>query len=465
MYRMSYRNRIASYYIVSTALFIFLVFSIIFLIVKVGVYRDLEHDIDAELADLSTEINITDEGFSVIDEELKEKEHNTLSINPIFIQFTNADGQLLDKSPNLRQSALQFGVKSVKKEFTNNFLDGAAVRQAQAPVYHQKKIVGYMLVAVPLIDANRVLDSLSRTLFIAYPLILLALFFIARIIAGRSIRPVASIIGTANIISRDNLNMRIELPVNRDELYILSKTINDLLNRIENAIEREKQFTSDASHELRTPLAVIKGTLEVLVRKQRDGKEYEEKINYCIQEVDRINTLVDQLLLLARFESQKQAINVKSTYLNAVLLDAISRQSATIQAKGIQISSNLKKEYYANTDEYLLSIIIENLIANAVKYSHPQGTIEIGIESHQESLQIFIADNGIGISAADMIKVFGPFYRSKPNEHPEIKGTGLGLSIVKRLCTLLDIQIDISSKENEGTTVKLTLPEISGIKS
>ena len=452
---MSYRNRIASYYIVSTALFIFLVFSIIFLTVKLGVYRDLERDIDAELADLSGEITITPEGFSVIEEEWKEKEHNTLNINPIFIQFADAEGRLLDKSPNLKQSSLNFIGKSAEKEFTNNFLDSISVRQVQVPVHYQKKIVGYMLVAVPLTDANRVLVSLSRTLFIAYPLILMALFFIARIIAGRSIGPVTSIINTANIISRDNLNMRIELPSNRDELYILSKTINDLLDRIENAIEREKQFTSDASHELRTPLAVIKGTLEVLVRKPRDSKEYEQKITYCIQEVDRINTLVDQLLLLARFESQKQAVKLKNTYLNGVMLDAISRQSSAIQSKGIQINCNLTTEYYAHTDEYLLSIVIENLVANAVKYSHPQGMIEIGIESHQESLQILIADNGIGISAADMVKVFGPFYRSKPNEHPEIKGTGLGLSIVKRICSLLDIEIEIVSNENEGTTVKL----------
>jgi len=153
-------------------------------------------------------------------------------------------------------------------------------------------------------DATMVLHNLLKTMVILYPLILLLLFIIARIIAGKSIKPISAIIKTSNIITKDNLKSRIQLPQNQDELYILSQTINSLLDRIENTIEREKQFTSDASHELRTPLTVIKGTLEVLIRKPRQHEEYIEKINFCISEVNRLNHLVDQLLLLARFENQ-----------------------------------------------------------------------------------------------------------------------------------------------------------------
>ncbi|WP_321538772.1 histidine kinase dimerization/phospho-acceptor domain-containing protein [Flavobacterium piscinae] len=127
----------------------------------------------------------------------------------------------------------------------------------------------------------------------------------ARFFAGRSIKPVQTIIETSNQITKDNLKTRIPLPQNKDELFVLSENINSLLNRIENAVDREKQFTSDASHELRTPLAVIKGTMEVLIRKPRNEAEYKEKIRFCIDEIDRLNTMVDQLLLLARFENQK----------------------------------------------------------------------------------------------------------------------------------------------------------------
>src|SRR5690606_8661362 len=124
-----------------------------------------------------------------------------------------------------------------------------------------------------------------------------------------------------------NLSGRIPLPFNKDELYTLSKTINALLSRIENALEREKQFTSDASHELRTPLAVIKGTLEVLKRKPRSREEYEENIDFCLTELDRINSTVDQLLLLARFESQTQLVNYEPVNLNVLFHEITARYS------------------------------------------------------------------------------------------------------------------------------------------
>jgi signal transduction histidine kinase len=165
-------------------------------------------------------------------------------------------------------------------------------------------------------NASIVLQNLWEILIVAYPLILIILFLIARFIAGRSIKPINAIIETSNIITKDNLKSRIELPRKKDELHVLSKTINNLLDRIETAVEREKQFTSDASHELRTPLTVIKGTLEVLVRKPRSPEEYQEKINFCVAEVNRLNYLADQLLLLARFENQKQILKLDRPYLN-----------------------------------------------------------------------------------------------------------------------------------------------------
>ena len=312
--------------------------------------------------------------------------------------------------------------------------------------------------AMSLEDAKMVLHNLFQILIFSYPLILFLLFIIARLIAGRSIKPISSIIKTSNIITKDNLKSRIPLPQNRDELYILSQTINNLLDRIENTIEREKQFTSDASHELRTPLTVIKGTLEVLIRKPRNQEEYLEKINFCVSEVNRLNHLVDELLLLARFENQNQSLKIEKVCLNATILDAISRYSSQIQEKKIHITTEFIKEYYVNSDAYLLSIIINNLVSNALKYSNKNTTLNIVLTDKKEGIECQIIDSGIGIPEEDLKKIFNQFYRSKSIEHSGIKGTGLGLSIVKRLSTLLHIDIKIISKENTGTTVFLSFP-------
>ncbi|AXG74473.1 sensor histidine kinase [Flavobacterium arcticum] len=456
MYRLSYKNRIAFYYIISTALLIFAVFLVLYSSAKARVYNDLENDISAEVGDLYDEIKTSPAGFILIDEhEWKEKEHNTLDLNPIFIQFVDLQGNFIDKSPNLKQEQLKVILPPTKEKFYNTNINTAAIRQTQVAIYHNTKIVGYILVAMSLEDANNVLKSLFNIMMVAYPLILIVLFGIARFLAGRSISPVKDIIRTSDKISRDNLVARIPLPANKDELYVLSETINNLLDRIENAIEREKQFTSDASHELRTPLSVIKGTLEVLIRKPRERNEYEEKINYCINEVNRINYLVDQLLLLARFENQKKSIQMEQVYLNPIIHEALLRQSGNIQVQNMKIVPIQNQDYYANTDSYLLSIIIDNLISNAVKYSGMGSTLSITVSGNESTTKIQIADNGSGISKEDLKRIYDRFYRAKSENNNDGKGIGLGLSIVKRLCSLLDITITIESEENKGTTVTL----------
>jgi len=453
----SFKNRIAFNYIISTALLILVVFVVIYFIVKASVYSDLENDIQIETEKLLAEIKVENNTFHLIDEnEWKEKEHNTLDVNPIFIQFVKVNGELIDKSPNLKISKLDFKEHSLTKQLYDSELNSTFnIRQLQVPVYQSDKVVGYILVAMSLEDANMVLGNLNQILFIVYPLILLILFGIARIIAGRSIKPVASIIETSNVITRDNLKSRIPLPSNKDELFVLSKTINNLLDRIENAIQREKQFTSDASHELRTPLAVIKGTLEVLIRKPRDQAEYEAKINFCVNEVDRLNFMVDELLLLARLENQKQSLKIESVFLNAIILDSLARYSDKIRIKNIEIVNILQEDVYIQTDVYLFSIILGNIISNALKYSQENGKVEIILKSESNKIYCTIKDNGIGILVEDLDKVFNPFYRSRASEFPDLKGTGLGLSIVSRLCDLL--QIDFLIENNQGSGVSATL--------
>lgn len=460
MQQLSFKNRIASNYIVTTALLIFVVFFIIYSIVKYSVYSHVNNDITSEVEKHLREIEIVGNTFHLIhEEEWKEQEHNTLDVNPVFIQFVDQNLNVIEKSPNLKKSSLIFNKKNAENKLFDTKLADNAIRQIQVPIYQKTKVIGFIIIAMSLEDATMVLNNLFEVLLIAYPLILIVLFIIARFIAGRSIKPISAIITTSNIITKDNLTSRIQLPQNRDELFVLSQTINNLLDRIETAIEREKQFTSDASHELRTPLTVIKGTLEVLIRKPRNTNEYEEKINFCVTEVNRLNHLVDQLLLLARFENQKQTLKTEKIYLNAIFLDTIARNSTIIQAKKIIVSTEFSKDYYVETDSYLFSIVINNLISNALKYSNQNGHLSIALKEIDSQVECHIVDTGIGIPTEDLENIFNQFYRSKSNEHPEIKGTGLGLSIVKRLCSLLNIDIAITSQENIGTRVVLSLFE------
>ena len=454
MFSFSFKNRIAFNYIVSGSILIAIVFLFIYNIVKYSVNKHVNDEIQEELLkhldDVSTDSNDT---YLIQVDQWRAREHNSISVNPVFVQFYDNNKEVIDKSPNLKNSNLKLFNDS-NNIFIDTKLNDIPLRQIQTAIINKGEVVGYLVVAMSLEDFEIVL-ILKNILLITFPLILILLFLIARFFAGKSIKPVRTIIDTSSQITKDNLQTRIPLPKNKDELYVLSENINNLLNRIESAIDREKQFTSDASHELRTPLAVIKGTMEVLIRKPRNQQEYEEKIQFCISEVDRLNHMVDQLLLLARFENQKQNVKQETIYLNALILDNLTRFSEKTENKKIKIVADFTEDFYVQSDNYLVSIIFSNLISNAIKYSNDNGKIELKLEKTSTDLIFTIADNGVGISEQDLNKIFNSFYRSDVTNHPDIKGTGLGLSIVKRLCDLLKIKISVESKINEKT--KFTL--------
>jgi len=458
--QLSFKNKIAFNYIVTTALLILLLFSAIYFIVRLTVYNHIDENLAIEVRDHLREIRVEKGVVILMDaEEWEEREHNSVDVNPVFVQFLDLNKNIIEKSPNLKNQKLSFDESKTFFEFFDTKLLNNTIRQVQVPLHLKSKKIGYLMIGMSLSDSSQVLKNLLDTLLIAFPAILLLLFFIARFFAGRSIKPINEIINTSKLITKDNLKTRIPLPKSRDELYTLSKTINNLLNRIEDAIQREKQFTSDASHELRTPLTVIKGTLEVLIRKPRDNKEYEEKITYCINEVDHLNMLVDQLLVMARFENQKLNLNTEYVYLNSIILDVLTLNSEKIKNKKINVKFNAQKDYYIKSDNFLIITIFRNIISNAIKYNNDEGEISILLSDQNEKISCTISDTGIGIAKQDLEVIFNPFFRSNSTDHPEIKGTGLGLSIVKRITELLDIKFKIESVLEKGTTVNLSFNE------
>ncbi len=460
MTSLSFKNRIALNYILTTGLLVLVAFSAIYFIVKLSVYNRIDENLNIEIQDHLKEIKIENKKVILMDaEEWEEREHNSVDVNPVFVQFLDLNKRLIEKSPNLKNEKLVFHENKEHFQLFDTKLSGNKIRQIQVPLHLKSKKIGYLIIAMSLSDSSKVLENLLDTLMIAFPIILLLLFFLARFFAGRSIKPINDIIHTSRIITKDNLKSRIPLPKTRDELFTLSKTINNLLNRIEDAIEREKQFTSDASHELRTPLTVIKGTLEVLIRKPRDSKEYEEKINYCINEVDHLNSLVDQLLLMARFENQKQNISKENIYLNAAVLDVLTLNSEKIKSRELNVILEASEEFYIYSDNYLVVTILRNIISNAIKYSNKNTQIVIALARKENKITCTVSDQGIGIAKEDLESILNPFFRSDSLNHSEIKGTGLGLFIVKRMTDLLQIKFKIESEISKGTKVLLVFDE------
>jgi heavy metal sensor kinase len=460
MTHLSFRNRIAFTYIAVTALLIATLFALIYLVIYQTVYDHLDSDLNAELQEVYSSLVVLDNAIVYANpNEWNEKEHGSIEVNPIFVAIVDTAGNVLRKTPNLRDGALSFSSIKLSKMNFDTILSGAPIRQMQAPIQNPTgRTLAYLIIAIPLQESIIVLHNLRHTLLIGYPIVLMVLFFISRFIAGKSIAPINSVIETAERITKENLDERITLPQNKDEIHTLIQTINNLLDRLKDVVLREKQFTADASHELRTPLAVIKGTLEVLARKPRERIHYEEKIRDVMHEVDRMSHLVDHLLELARYESGTVQPALTDVDLNEIILNCFSRFSSVADEKHIALQLESIGSCVVWADETMTTIIVENILSNAIKYSSIRQRVLVSVLKEKGKVKCSITDHGIGISEDQMAKIFDRFYRADESRASGSKGKGIGLAIVKRLIDIQHCKISVRSDTSSGTTFTIRFP-------
>ena len=454
---------IAQRFLLATAILTAILLLVIYGVVRFTVFYALDQNLTAEANEIANNTAVFDSTIIFANpREWDEDEHDEVEVNPTFVQVVSPAGKNLRRSPNLKGHDLDFHPNHTGNHFYNTSLSGTAVREAQVPITTSKgKIQAYAIVALPLSDSRLVLWNLRLVLLITFPLVLLVLYFITRILANRSIQPVRQLMEDTTHISRFNLSRRVSLPQEKNEIYQLAETVNALLNRLEDAVLREKQFTSDASHELRTPLSVMRGSLEVLIRKPRSRGDYETGVQEAISEVDHMSQLIEQLLLLARYESSKNAQKPVPLHLEHFIRDMAKRA-----LNENDLSTHNTFEYHfpgtfiIDADENMFEIVISNLLSNAIKYSDKEAPIVLSAQNKGEKVILTIKDRGRGMTEDEISRIFERFYRTEPSREARIPGHGLGLAIVKRLCELMDIQLKIESSPGNGTSIHLVLKKV-----
>ncbi|WP_418637915.1 sensor histidine kinase [Winogradskyella sp.] len=438
---------------IATAIIMAVAFTAVYFVVKGVVYQNIDNDLSFEAEKHTEEIKVVGDSIKIKNKkEWEEREHREVQVNPVFIQILDKNGTFMDKSPNLKENELDYNEKANFGGSFNEILNSKPIRQIQLPIEENGKIKGFIVAAMSLEASQMVLHNLRNILLLVYLLLLASLYFISKFIAGRSIIPVKNVTETTNRITRNNLNERVSLPQNKDELFDLSAGINDLLQRIENAMERERQFTSDASHELRTPLATLKGTLEVLIRKPRERAEYEDKIKFSLTEIDRMTATLEQLLLLARLDTSSNTAEDSSMPLATIIDEILSRNKNRISEKKLSISFKNDIENETLVPQYFSNLIFENIVSNAIKYAKDATTIHISIEELGSGIVCKVQDEGIGIKKEDLNNLFNNFFRSDALNHKNISGNGLGLSIAKKSADAINAKIQVESEFGVGTT-------------
>ena len=276
-------------------------------------------------------------------------------------------------------------------------------------------------------------------------------------IINRALHPVKSVVKTAESITAEDLSLRIDSKNRKDEIGALVETFNSMIARLEKSINKIRQFSGDVSHELRTPLTIIRGEIEVLLRKDRPKEEYLKTLNSVLEESFRMEKLIDALLFLSRVEAMDRSKAREIIDLDEVLNAVIKFRSPSASIKNISIDVKIKPVQLKGNRE-LLERMAANILDNAIRYSNPGDHIEVELEKEKNTAKLQIRDTGIGIPEKSIPLIFDRFYVVDPSRSKETGGAGLGLSIVKWIAEYHNAGITVDSKVEGGTNFIITFP-------
>lgn len=319
---------------------------------------------------------------------------------------------------------------------------------------------GFWIRGVESVSSTTLLGrSAIVIMLILIPLILLLTALGGYYITKKAFNPVNNIVKTANDISaQKDISKRIEIAPDskEDELHHLSVTLNKMLDKIENLIKQEKQFTSDASHELRTPISVILAQGEYLLDIAKDEKE-RELAQTIVDKSKQVSKLVSRLLLLARIDQNRQKFNKEKVDIGVIIDVAVDSMKELAAQKDILLFSNVPEGTIVDADESLLLSAITNLISNGIKYGNGSGHVSVSASKVGDKTEIIVADNGVGISEEHIDKIWTRFYRVDDVRNDEYGSSGLGLAMVKSIIELHGGEITVKSTPGHGTEFRIML--------
>jgi len=306
-------------------------------------------------------------------------------------------------------------------------------------------------VAVPLDLPQREQRDLLLFFALGIPTFLLCAGAAGVWMSKRALKPVHDItIKARGITGVEKLKERIPVSEAQDEIHELANTFNELLDRLDTAFASQDRFVANASHQLKTPLTILKGELEFMVKANEQGEDMRIGLASVTAEINRLISLVEDLLLLARLEAGRDTISFSPVRLDEVLLRVVARLQKLAHHKGVQITTHLGSErpdaeldVTIMGDEELLDSMIENLVENAVKYAPENSVVELRMFTRSHFVELDIIDSGPGIPPELRQNIFERFTRIKPSNI--VPGSGLGLSIAAEIARIHKIEVDLKS--------------------
>jgi signal transduction histidine kinase len=279
----------------------------------------------------------------------------------------------------------------------------------------------------------------------------------AWLLASAALRPVERMRRQVAEISEGERDAEIEVPVTRDEIAALARTMNGLLGRLQEALERERGFVADAGHELRSPLAILRAELELASRPGRTRAELASAVGAAAEETNRLARLADSLLLLARSDS-RQTLRLQPTDLQHLLETAVERARAAAHANDIELSLDAPQPLDGDVDPDRIRQAVDNLLDNAIRHSAPGTVVTVHADHESDNLVIEVTDHGSGFPVDFLPHAFERFSRADSARSRSAGGTGLGLAIVQSIARAHGGHAVATNPPEGGASVRIELP-------
>jgi heavy metal sensor kinase len=450
-----------------TLWYIFTIF-VSFLIIGAFIYLRLDHkfikEVDRFLLDEGEELAgvLSKDDHGVDSIKRFENEVAVRKYYPFFFRILNKTGDLVYSSRDFGKilynldGRVLVNAKNGKKT-RENVRSSGRYRIITTPLPIGGKLTYIVQIGTNLKFAKKSLYNFGGNLLIIFPILLVSGSLGGWFLARKALSPIGYMVSTTRNITSTNLSDRLVPRGTGDELDELIRTINEMISGLEGSFKRMAEFTADASHELKTPICAMRGEIEGLLLQQSISEEHQEVFVRLIERFDYLNRMINDLILLSKFDTSQIELNIVPLRLDLLIKDLCDLFRVLAEQKNISLKMEILPEVMVIGDKMRLPQLFGNLIDNAIKYTY-EGYIRVQLDKNGNYIRVKVSDTGIGISKEEQKNIFRRFYRVDKSRSRETGGVGLGLNIAEWIVQAHHGRIEVESELRQGSIFTVYLP-------
>lgn len=377
-----------------------------------------------------------------------------------FVQFLTEGGQTLWMSEHCPEAVATFPPSKLDRQ--ENVVQVGPFRYVRLRIARPDQPAYHVRVGTYTTGLDDRLSALVRQLMVVGGALVLLTPVVGWWLARRATQPVADILRIAEHLRPTRLSDRLPARGTRDELDLLSQTINRLLDQVAGHVDRQQQFVADAAHELRGPVAAVQSSLEVALSRERTPREYQSMIEDVLRETRQLTRLTNDLLLLAEGGAESSSATHTALELAPLVRQAASMFAGVAEERGVCLNVHVQDAARIDGDARYLRQVCSNLLDNAIRFTQPGGTVHMTLteDPARREAVLTVADTGRGIGQDDLPRVFDRFFQADEGRDrgDTTRGGGLGLAIAKELVERHRGRIEVTSTLGEGSCFTVRLP-------